>query len=144
MCILPITPDAKGMWMWTAVNVVNTLGAGVSSAITWTLIADAIDYNEWKFGVRDEGTTYALYSFFRKLAQGIGPSIGLVVAVGMGYEATLGPAQPMEVAATMRYLVPGINIISSLGSLFCMGVIFPLDKKTLAKMHAELAARKAK
>ena len=144
MCILPITPDAKGMWMWTAVNVVNTLGAGVSSAITWTLIADAIDYNEWKFHTRDEGTTYALYSFFRKLAQGIGPSIGLVVAVWMGYEASLGPAQPMEVASTMRYLVPGINIISSLGSLICMGLIFPLDKKTLATMHAELAARKAK
>ena len=30
-------------------------------------MADAIDYNEWKFGVREEGTTYALHSFFRKL-----------------------------------------------------------------------------
>ena len=144
MCILPITPDAKGMWTWTAVNVVNALGAGITTCLAWTLISDAIDYNEWKFGVRDEGTTYALYSFFRKLAQGIGPSIGLVVAVGMGYEATLGPAQPMEVAATMRYLVPGINIISAIGTIICMGLIFPLDKKTLAKMHEELAARKAK
>jgi len=143
MCILPITPDAKGMWMWTGVNIVNALGAGVSSAITWTLIADAIDYNEWKHGARDEGTTYALYSFFRKLAQGIGPSLGLVVAVAMGYDAALGAQQPMEVAATMRFLVPGINIVSSLGSLVCMGLIFPLDKKTLAKMHAELAERKA-
>ena len=143
-CILPITPDAKGMWMWVAVGLVNTLGAGISSCITWTLIADAIDYNEWKNGVRDEGTTYALYSFFRKLAQGIGPSMGLVIAVWMGYDAALGAAQPMEVASTMRYLVPGINIVSSLGSLICMGVIFPLDKKTLAKMHEELAARKAK
>ena len=144
MCILPITPDAKGMWTWTAVNVVNALGAGITSCITWTLIADAIDYNEWKFGVRDEGTTYALYSFFRKLAQGIGPSLGLVVAVAMGYEASLGPAQPMEVASTMRYLVPGINIISAIGAIICMGVIFPLGKKTLAEMHADLAARRAK
>ena len=144
MCILPITPDAKGMWTWTAVNVVNALGAGITSCLTWTLISDAIDYNEWKNGARDEGTTYALYSFFRKLAQGIGPSLGLVIAVGMGYDAALGPAQPMEVASTMRYLVPAINIVSSLGGLVFMGIVFPLNKKTLATMHAELAARKAK
>ena len=144
MCILPITPDAKGMWTWTAVNVVNALGAGITSCLTWTLISDAIDYNEWKNGARDEGTTYALYSFFRKLAQGIGPSLGLVIAVAMGYDAALGPAQPMEVASTMRYLVPAINIVSSLGGLVFMGIVFPLNKKTLATMHAELAARKAK
>ena len=143
MCILPITPDAKGMWIWTACNIVNALGAGITSCLTWTLIADAIDYNEWKFGVRDEGTTYALYSFFRKLAQGVGPSLGLVVAVTMGYDAALGAAQPMEIAATMRYLVPGINIVSSIGTIICMGLIFPLGKKTLAAMEADLAARKA-
>jgi Na+/melibiose symporter-like transporter len=62
----------------------------------------------------------------------------------MGYDAALGAAQPMEIAATMRYLVPGINIVSSIGSIVCMGLIFPLGKKTLAEMHAELAARKAK
>ena len=144
MCILPITPDAKGMWMWTGVNIVNSLGAGISSCLTWTLISDAIDYNEWKFGVRDEGTTYALYSFFRKLAQGVGPSLGLVIAVAMGYDAALGAAQPMEVASTMRYLVPGINIVSSIGGIIFMGFVFPLGKKTLAQMHADLAARKAK
>jgi len=43
----------------------------------------------------------------------------------------------------MRYLVPGINIISAIGAMVCMGLIFPLGKKNLAKMHAELAARKA-
>ena len=70
-------------------------------------------------------------------------SLGLVVAVAMGYDASLGAAQPMEVASTMRYLVPGINIISAIGAMVCMGLIFPLGKKNLAKMHAELAARKA-
>ncbi len=43
--------------------------------------------------MRDEGTTYALHSFFRKLAQGVGPSLGLVLATWMGYNAALGPNQ---------------------------------------------------
>ena len=30
-------------------------------------------------------------------------------------------------------LVPGINIVSALGAMVCMGLIFPLGKKNLAK-----------
>ena len=62
----------------------------------------------------------------------------------MGYDAALGAAQPIEVASTMRYLVPGINIVSAIGGIIFMGFVFPLDKKTLAKMHEDLAARHAK
>ena len=35
------------------------------------MMGDAMDYEEWKFGERNEGTTYALHSFFRKLAQDV-------------------------------------------------------------------------
>ena len=40
---------------------------GIGSCVAWSLMADAMDYEEWKFGVRNEGTTYAMHSFFRKL-----------------------------------------------------------------------------
>lgn len=62
-----------------------------------------IDYNEWKTGKREEDTTYALHSFFRKLAQGVGPSFGLVLMVALGYNEQLGATQPFEVALKMRY-----------------------------------------
>lgn len=56
-------------------------GMGIYMCVSNAMMADAIDYNEWKNGTREEGTTYALHSFFRKLAQGVGPSIGLVLMV---------------------------------------------------------------
>lgn len=31
------------------------------------MVADAVDYHEWKTGERTEGIVYSSYSFFRKL-----------------------------------------------------------------------------
>ena len=98
-------------------------------------MADAMDYEEWKFGTRNEGTTYALHSFFRKLAQGIGPSLGLMAATWLGYNAALGANQTIEVATNMRYLTAGMYLLSAVIQLISYGVIYNLDKKTLAQME---------
>ncbi|MFQ7005202.1 MAG: MFS transporter, partial [Ruthenibacterium lactatiformans] len=96
----------------------------------------------WKFGTRNEGTTYALHSFFRKLAQGIGPSLGLALATWLGYNAALGPNQSIEVATNMRYLVAAMYLVSALLQLVAYGVIYNLDKKTLAQMEKDLGKRR--
>ncbi|MEG0910428.1 MAG: glycoside-pentoside-hexuronide (GPH):cation symporter [Ruthenibacterium sp.] len=138
MLVLPITPDGKGIAMFVACQMLNAIGAGIGSCVSWSLMADAMDYGEWKFGVREEGTTYALHSFFRKLAQGIGPSLGLVACTWFGYEASLGANQTAAVALNMRYLTAGAFLFSALVQLVAYGLVYNLDKKTLAKMEQEL------
>ena len=69
--------------------VFNGLGQGVSSCFSEAMMADAIDYNEWKTGKREEGTLYSMNSLSRKLIQGIGPSLGLVLMVALGYNESL-------------------------------------------------------
>jgi len=143
MIVLPITPDGKGMMMYVFCQLLNGLGMGIYMCVSYSMMADAIDYNEWKFGVRDEGTIYAIHSFFRKLAQGVFPSIGLLVAAGLGYVAVLGPDQPMEVATKMRYLVAVMYLIAALCQFIGIKFVYNLDKKTLAQMNEELNARNA-
>ena len=144
MLVLPITPDGRGLSLYVLCQVIAMLGGGIGSCLSWSLMADAIDYNEWKFGVREEGTTYALHSFFRKLAQGIGPSLGLVLATKLGYDASLKAAQTIEVATRMRYLVPVMYLGSYIVMIIAYGVVFNLDKKTLAQMESDLKERRAK
>ena len=48
-------------------------------------MVDCIDYQYEKTGSRDEGSLYALYSFFRKLAQGVGASIAALALSACGY-----------------------------------------------------------
>ncbi len=115
-----------------------SLGLGIYSTVSWAMMGDAIDYNEWKFGVREEGTVYSLHSFFRKLAQGIGPALILVIMVAYGYVGENEGQQVWEVAVNMRYIVAATYMVSAVLQFIGLGLIYNLDKKTLEKMNAEL------
>lgn len=142
MFILPITPDGKGIAMYVLCQLVNSLGMGIYSTVSWSLMGDAIDYNEWKNGAREEGTVYSLHSFFRKLAQGFGPSIVLVIMVALGYVEADQGNQAVAVAQNMRYLVPALYLFSAVMMFVGLGLVYNLDKKRLEEMQADLAARK--
>ena len=142
LLVLPITPDTKGMLLWAAAMLIAGAGGGFYQAVSWSLMADAMDYGEWKFGVREEGTTYALHSFFRKLAQGIGPSCGLLLAAALGFVEADAGHQTMEVATRMRWLAAGAYFVSGIIMFIGLALVYNLDKKTLAKVQEDLAARK--
>ena len=141
MLILPITPDMKGMAIFMICMIFNGLGNGVYTCISWSLMADAIDWNEYKNGSRDEGVVYSLHSFFRKLSQGVGPSLVLVIMAKLGYDGALGAAQSAQVALNMRYLVAALYLFSAAVMLISVWFVYNLDKKTLAVVKAELDRR---
>jgi len=143
MLVLPITPDGKGILIYIVCQLINSLGMGIYSTVSWGMMGDAIDYNEWKNGTREEGTVYALHSFFRKLAQGVGPAIALAIMVALGYVGANEGNQTAEVAIRMRYLVPALYTVSAAMQFIGLGLIYNLDKKTTAQMTEELEARKA-
>lgn len=138
---LPITPDMKGIAIWMVCQLLNSLGLGIYSTVSWSMMGDAIDYNQWKNGSREEGTVYAMHSFFRKLAQGMGPSAVLVVMVLLGYVEANEGNQLFEVALNMRYLVAGLNLLSAVLMLVGLGFVYNLDKKTTEQMKTELAEK---
>ena len=143
MLVLPITPDGKGIAIYILCQLVYALGLGIYTTVSWAMMGDAIDYNEWKTGHREEGTVYALHSFFRKLAQGVGPALALVVMTWLGYVGTLGANQTPETALNMRYLVAALYLLSAVMQFVGLSLIYNLDKKSLAKMNDELTARRA-
>ena len=121
------------------------IGMGVYTCVSWAMMGDAIDYNEWKFGTREEGTVYSLHSFFRKLAQGVGPSAVLAIMGLLGYVSELGTiGQSPETAHNMCWLVAGLYLFSAVVQFIGIAVIYNLDKKTLETMNKELEERRAK
>ena len=138
MLILPITPDENGIVIYVICQLVNSLGVGIFSTVSWSLMGDAIDYNRWKTGAHEEGTVYSLHSFFRKLAQGFGPSLVLLVMAALGYVGANEGNQLPEVARNIRFLVPALYLFGAVLMLIGMAFIYNLDKKTLARMNREL------
>lgn len=135
-----VTPNNTGLDLiiYILCQLFYSLGLGIYSTVSWAMMGDAIDYNEWKFGTREEGTVYSLHSFFRKLAQGIGPSLVLIIMVAFGYVGADQGNQAWAVAVNMRYIVAATFMFSALLQFLGLGLIYNLDKKTLAKMNADL------
>ena len=144
MMVFPMVPMNLALPVYMAGLLLFGLGMGVYTCVSWALMADAIDYSEWKFGKREEGTVYSLHSFFRKLAQGVGPSIVIALLGVLGYVEELGTTgQTAEMAHKACWLVAGLYLFSAVMMFVGIGLIFNLDKKTLAKMNADLEARRA-
>ena len=145
MFIFPMVPSkglALGIYM-ISLSIFG-IGMGIYTCVSWAFMADAIDYNEWKFGTREEGTVYSIHSFFRKLAQGIGPSIVLLVMGALGYVSELGTeGQSLATATNMCWLVAGLYCFSGVVMWVAIKYIYNLDKETLEIMTKELAERKA-
>ncbi len=143
MVVLPITPDGTGIALYVVCQLINSLGMGIYSTVSWSMMGDAIDYHEWKFNTREEGTVYSLHSFFRKLAQGVGPSLALIVMAQLGYNERYGGYQLPEVAQRMRYLVAILYLVAAIFQFVGLALVYNLDKKTLTQMNKELEARHA-
>ena len=119
------------------------IGMGVYTCVSWAMMSDAIEYNEWKFGNREEGTVYSLHSFFRKLAQGIGPSVVLLIMGALGYVSELGTiGQSFQTAKNMCWLVAGLYLFSAVLQFIGIAVIYNLDKKKVDTMTSELEKRR--
>jgi GPH family glycoside/pentoside/hexuronide:cation symporter len=136
-----ITPDNTGLdlLIYIVCQLIFSLGLGIYSTVSWAMMGDAIDYNEWKFGTREEGTVYSLHSFFRKLAQGIGPSVVLLIMGWLGYQSKYGTVgQTAETAHNMCWLVAGLYLFSAILQFIGLALIYNLDRKMVDKMGEEL------
>ncbi len=140
MMVFPLITDLTiSLIVYLVGLVFFGLGMGIYTCVSWAMMGDAIDYNEWKTGKREEGTVYSLHSFFRKLAQGVGPSVVLLIMGVLGYDSKLGTiGQSFETSHNMCWLVAGLYMFSAIVQFVGLAVIYNLDKKTLAQMNAEL------
>jgi len=155
--LIPVSETNTGLdlIMYVVAQLIMALGMGIYSTVSWAMMGDAIDYNEWKTGNREEGIVYSLHSFFRKLAQGVGPAVALTIMQGMGYVNNAKPNAEgifteidvtlfnWDFALEIRSLVAVLFLVAGVMLFIGLGLVYNLDKKTLAKMQEELAARKA-
>ena len=145
LCIFPLCPMNLQLIVYMVGLVFFGLGMGFYNCVSWAMMGDAIDYQEWKFGKREESVVYALHSFFRKLAQGVGPAavIAIMGTSLIGYEAKFGTiGQSAQTAENMCWLVAILYMFSAVCQFIGVALVYNIDKKTLATMQTELVERR--
>ena len=144
LLLFPICPKSIELVIYMLGLVFFGLGLGFYNCVSWAMMADAIDYQEWKTGKREEGVVYSLHSFFRKLAQGVGPAavIAIMGTPLIGYVEKLGTiGQSAQTASNMCWLVAILYTISAVCQFVGVFLVYNINKKTLSSMHEELNAR---
>ena len=137
----PLCPKDIQLIVYMCGLVFFGLGMGFYNCVSWAMMGDAIDYQEWKFGKREESVVYALHSFFRKLAQGVGPAavIALMGTSLIGYDSALGTiGQSAETAGRLCWLVAGLYAFSAVCQFVGVALVYNIDKKTLETMTKAL------
>ena len=144
LCAFPLCPIDLQLIVYMVGLVFFGLGLGFYNCVSWAMMGDAIDYNEWKFGKREESVVYALHSFFRKLAQGVGPAavIAIMGTPLIGYVSSLGTVgQSAQTAENMCWLVAILYAISAISQFVGVVLVYNIDKKTLEQMTTDLSTR---
>lgn len=81
----------------------------VGFPMTLSMVADSVDYMEYKTGIRTDGTAYATYGLATKLGNAVGGSVGVLLMSAFGYVAN---AEQTEAAKnginTVVNLIPAI------------------------------------
>ena len=139
--VIPVVMEIKNVYVYSALVVLGTIGQTVFTMLIWALVTDCLDYSEWKFNERSDGSMYSLYTFSRKIGSTIastGVSFGLAA---IGFVSGSNVVQTAEAVNGIYLLVNIIPVVTCALELIGVGLIFNLNKETTEQMYAELKAK---
>ncbi|MCI9155077.1 MAG: MFS transporter, partial [Ruminococcus sp.] len=110
-----------------------------ASSVCFGLVADSIEYGDWKLGRRQEGVAASMLSFGVKLATALCGSAGVLLLAAVGYvpNADQTEAARQGINAVVNLLPFVIGVISLIPMLF-----YKLDAKKVSEIRADLDAGK--
>lgn len=135
-CVLPMNPEAKSsLFVYIGSLMLLYLSNAVFTIILWAMVVDCIDYQYEKTGSRDEGSLYALFSFFRKLAQGIGSAFSAVMLSFCGYIEELQANQTVRTATNIKNMYLIVMTVGVVLTVLITQFVYNIDetKKTAAE-----------
>jgi GPH family glycoside/pentoside/hexuronide:cation symporter len=116
------------------------IGVGAIHVLPWSMIPDAIEWDELATGERHEGMFYSLVTLFRKVSSSIAVPLTLLVLDWSGYVSNAPTQEPSAVRAIQAMMGPIPSLMLVGGIIFAM--IYPLGREKHAQIRAELARKK--
>ncbi|QDY83171.1 MFS transporter [Paenibacillus polymyxa] len=120
-------------------SCIISFGVGLNYVVMSTMLADCVDYGEWKTGNRSEGMVFSANVFRAKLAAAIGSAVG-------GYALALAGYQPniVQTNTTLTWLSLLFTIIPGILTFLAVGPMknYELTETMNSKIVQEVRARR--
>ncbi len=87
ICAANYWVPADAFWLAVAVHVLWSIVLQSATPILWAMMADTVEYGEWKTGTRMTGLTYATIVFFIKIGVALGGAMAGWLLAGFDYQA---------------------------------------------------------
>jgi len=139
MVLILVTPETP---FWVIIFLCIMAGIGVSAAqvLPWSIIPDAIEWDEWKTFERHEGMFYSLITLLGKMANSIAVPLSLMVLELTGYQSG-GGVQPDSALLGIRLVIGPLPALLLIGGIV-FALFYPLSREQHHKIVEELRLRR--
>lgn len=139
MYLIGFTPLVSNPYIFLALLFFSGAGQTFLILEVWALVMDVMDYHEYLSGRREEGTSYAVFSFTRKLGQTIAGAGSSYILSIIGYDvAKAGFGQSAEVVDKMYSISTLIPAILLVIIFLILTFGYNLTKNKVAELHENL------
>ena len=127
------------VWLYLAACLMSGIGTAFIFLLVWALATDAIDYNKVTYGLNDEATSYAFYSFMRKLGTTVATILINVPLLRIGYNGAQLNTEGLTDAALRSMYNSSVMIPAVLFLLvfILLWFVYPLNRERIAALQIE-------
>lgn len=126
-------------WVYIVVYSVASGLVIMSVQMQWGLVAEAIDYNEYRTGKRSEGTIYGFFSLSRRIGGTVTGSLTVLLIAAIGYDASLtkqGLPQSAFTISGIEICNVGFPMLAAILSFCCFTFLWNLKGDLRTKLQA--------
>lgn len=121
--------------IYIVLSTLGNIGQTFFIMFVWAFVGDAIDYHEYKYKNRNDGTLYSTYTFSRKVGTTIASAGATAILASIGFVSGLD-YQTVEVTNAIRMLGTGIPMVACIIELIGLRFVYHLtteDSKKISK-----------
>ncbi len=134
MIVFYFTPF-DNLVMIFALQIIVSFGGGVGLVPLWSMLADTVEYGEWKTGYRAEGGLYSVASAVMKIGWAISGALPAWILSSSGYIPNRGQPLSSLVGINIAFnLLPAFLLLAATILLFW----YHLDEKLFDQIVSEL------
>jgi GPH family glycoside/pentoside/hexuronide:cation symporter len=141
LVLVSLSP-ASSMGLLLMLCVMAGIGVSAAHVLPWSIIPDAIEWDEWQTGERHEGMFYSLISLMQKVASSIAIPLILLLLDATGYAPNAAQQSQSALLGIRLVVGPIPALLLWAGILFAW--LYPLSRAEYALVVAGLEERRSR